>query len=262
MMPKSGTLCGRQLISSYIFTPEIAKTSFVAAIDTRQFTVALDFAQTNGVDVNTLGQYSRPALHVAIEYGTTANGGEKLLEFLLKQSTLNVNIRDGLGKTALNYSVAKGNIELTKILLGKLKLAADEKNRIINSLYDQSFRESGCNSGICTFLKNQMPKFTPEVAKSSFVAAIDTRQFTAALELAQKYGIDVNTPGQYSRPALHTVIEYGSTTNGGDKLLEFLLKQNNLNVNVRDGLGKRSLEYATAKGNAELIQKLRQLGAQ
>lgn len=229
---------------------------FKSLVDNRNFTAALELAQAHQIDINMLGQYGRPPLHVALEYGNAANGGDKFIEFLIKQPDLKVNLRDGLGKTSLSYAVEKGYIELTKSLLEKLPVSPDEKIKIINALYDSAFRQNGCTSGICTYLKSQMVTFTPEVAKASFVAAIDTRQFGTALDLIQAHSIDVNTTGQYGRPTLHVVIEYGDAANGGEKLLAHILRQSDLNVNLRDGLGKTALTYSVEKQNVELTNTL------
>jgi ankyrin repeat protein len=216
-------------------------------------------AEAQRLNINSRDSSLRTPLMIAINFGGSHNGGAKFLEFLLKQTSLDFDARDRSGKTALTYAVEKENLQMAKILLPRMKMTKEEKKNILDSLYILS-SSKGC-AKVCSFIKSQMSKVDLSVAQKSFDSAVNEWKFEFALELAKEHKLNLNSKDSSQRTPLMIAINFGGSHNGGDKLIDFLITQSNLEIHHTDRSGKTALSYAIEKGKAEAVQKLRQLGA-
>lgn len=205
--------------------------------------------------------YGDSPLHVAIRYGQ-----REIVKYILilmgiysKYETI-VNIQNSLGKTPLHYAVLQNQPEIIKALL---QLGADPNMCDDHGYIPLHIAVRVPDAGACVdvLLSSKLTdiEYYNDIGWTALHLAAEAGSYDAICSLVQA-GANVNsTDKSYGRTALHLAVE-----GGHQAIVEFLLKQTNINVNKCNFSGNTALHVAIAHPGTktkELCKLLMEHGA-
>ena len=207
-------------------------TPLGAACENNRFEIVKILTQKQDIDVNGLSK-GRTPLVVAID-----KGFNDISEHLLKQNNINVNLQDNCGLTPLGAACENNRFEIVKILTQKQDIDVNGLSKGITPLVMAAKR--GYNGMVEHLLKHDNIQ-------------VNLRDGNGETPLAtQRQDIDVNGLSKGSSRFLVAIDK------GFNDISEHLLKQNNINVNLKDYLGVTPLGAACENNRFEIVKILTQ----
>ncbi|KAH0536220.1 hypothetical protein FGG08_006887 [Glutinoglossum americanum] len=146
-------------------------------------------------------------------------GHDVVVKYLLEREGVDVNRKDGDGRTPLSWAAERGHLEITKLLVGR-ESVVDVNNKGRNGRTPLSWAAEGGH---------------PEIVKL----------------LVKREDVDVNHEDGYGRTPLSWAAGRGHL-----EVVKLLLKRESANVNHKDGDGRTPLSWAAGKGHHLEIVKL------
>ena len=182
---------------------------------------------------------------------------ESILKLLLAQPSIEVNLADDQGKTALHVAAHSGSIDAVKLLLDDKRVDVNCKdNRQITPLIMAAGKPE--NIEIFKLLLADRRVEVNWVAPASngdvtaLMCAAGKSNAEAAKHLLDDLRVDVNWMNSRGNSALHVA---AAAPKSNLKLVELLLAHERVNVNCKLGsLGTTVLHMAAAKNNLEVTK--------
>jgi hypothetical protein len=205
-----------------------------------------------GADVNAAGQYNKTVLMKAVE-----NGHEAVVQELLKAAA-NVNIEDDHQTTALILAAEKGHDGIVRQLLQVQGIQPD--------IQDDGFKTALIHAAINGHggIVGQLIEagadvnWVDEVENTALLYAVESgkNEYLEAIRLLLTAGADSNVLDEFGNTPLLIAVQEQDVN-----AINVLLEDPNINVNFNSD-GETALSRAEFLSNEEIIQLLRQHGAQ
>lgn len=144
------------------------------------------------------------------------NNQKGVVQTFLKRGGVNVNKRDETGNTPLIYACIKNSRDIVKLLL-----------------------ENGADSGLCNINSRAPLHFAAETGNKEIIALI------------VEAGADVNCSDKNGVTPLMLMAKFGKT----DAALTYI-KNQNVDISLKDNDNHAAIDYATASGLRELVKAL------
>ncbi len=220
------------------------------------------FCIDKNIDINVLSNDKETPLMIASKYNQN-----NIVEYLLAHGA-NVNIKNYLGKTALNYAQENDSSDLAQMLKNRGAVATeqveidsklDELNKIISEQAKNKKNEIN-NIGSAIKEKNleATKKYYIETINDSKIDDLDMYELAShtirygSLEILKYFlenGLDINSKDEEGYSLLHDAVFYDRL-----KMAEFLVKSG-LDVNYHSTSG-RSIFAMTAHSSVKMLEFL------
>ena len=222
-------------------------------------------------------------------------GNAELVEALLNREDADINAKDASGRTALMLAVMMGHVKVVKSLLKHsgidLSIADDEDNGIL--FYAAKHGRIRVLKALLEKANRYINAQKKKTGETPLIYAIEKRKYPIAMCLLQQEGIIASIQDGNKRTALMLAAQSGrlevvealleredaainaKDASGRTALIEActafvnsstdvalaLLNTGKCKLDLKDSRGWTALMYASDKGNAELVGKLLDKGA-
>ena len=199
----------------------------------------IKFLIQNGADIQTRSSNGSTILHFA-----SRNSNQEVVEFLLKLNEISVNARDNRNRTPLMYACYDG------VCLDNIKMliqnGADIQASDSNGSTVLHFASSNSNQEVVEFLLklNEISvNATNNFYKTPVMYACYDGGRLDNIKMFLKFGADIQASSSNGSTVLHFASRYSKK-----KVVEFLLKLNEISVNATDNSNRTPLMYACYDG--------------
>ncbi|UKZ79450.1 hypothetical protein TrVFT333_007205 [Trichoderma virens FT-333] len=220
-------------------------------------------------------------LHLAAYFGI-----EETTRVLLEK-TIDVNAKDDNGQTPLSWSACNGHVVVVKLLLAVPSVDTGSKDQHNSSFTPLQLAAWNGHEDVVKLLLtvpsigiNSINAALSEAARNGHAAvvqlllaagadlsAVDNRSqpmlfeliergYEAVIKLLLTAGADPKRPGRDGKTALSVAAYHGN-----DAAIKLLLATRNINVNIKDDLGRAPLHMAALRGHEAVIRLLLAVGA-
>ena len=195
-----------------------------------------------GVDANSNHYGTTPTIILAASH---ANGN--MIKTLLGFSTVDVNVRDELGNTAIAKAVKQGNNHIVKLLL------STDKVEVNATLLRQAIWEGNEETVRLLIDHNKFDVNAIEDVRyrnstALFCAARNRRKGVMKLLLGTE-DVDVNAKDEEGNTALQE-----ATRRGYCDVVEVMLTSEKVDVNAKDDDGNTALHEAASRGYSDIVE--------
>ncbi|OKP11865.1 hypothetical protein PENSUB_2596 [Penicillium subrubescens] len=219
-------------------------TALCAAARGNHRSVALHILAEEPANVNARCLGQKTALHFAVE-----NRNFLLACLLVDLDSLDPNICDDQGWTALSYAAGQGDLRMLELLLTRTDLDLNVSRA--SPIYLAA--ERGHLELVRRLVSLEEVDINQTVWHKSplFIAIENGYRDVAKLLLEQGSRLDVNAKTSLGDTALHMAVSYGNLD-----IVELLLKDDRLDVTGANRYGESALELATRNGKEHVVRRL------
>jgi ankyrin repeat protein len=219
-------------------------TPLCAAARGNHRSVALQILAEEPTNINARGFGQKTALHFAVQ-----NRNFHLACLLVDLDSLDPNLCDDQGWTALSYAACQGDIRMLELLLTRTDLDLDVPRA--SPIYLAA--ERGHVEVARRLVSLQQVDINQTFWHKSplFIAIENGYRDVAKVLLAQGSRLDVNAKTSLGDTALHMAVSYGNLD-----IVELLLKDDRLDVTGTNRYGESALELATRNGKEHVVRRL------
>jgi ankyrin repeat protein len=219
-------------------------TALCAAARGNHRSVALQILAEEPANVNARCLGQKTALHFAVE-----NGNIVLACALVDLDSLDPNICDDQGWTALSYAACKGDLRMLELLLTRTDLDLNVSRA--SPIYLAA--ERGHLEVVRRLVSLEAVDINQTVWHKSplFIAIENGCRGVAKLLLEQGTRLDVNAKTSLGDTALHMAVSYGNLD-----IVELLLQDDRLDVTGTNRYGESALELAARNGKEHVVRRL------
>jgi ankyrin repeat protein len=213
--------------------------------------------ETHGFDVNVQDEINNTPIHYALGCFDPRNGGDiTALTYLLTQTNLNVDIKDGSGETL--FEIACDNInslplDVFKVLIETMGFDVNAQNDDNNTPLHRAlayFKPHNGDISVLQYLSNQMntkgksgDTLLHYACESINQLSLDVFKF-----LIEKHGADVNAQNNEKDTPLHSAFRCFDPNDSGDiTVLTYLINQPKVHLNIKGKNGNTLLHIACEK---------------
>jgi hypothetical protein len=196
------------------------------------------------ININARGFGQKTALHFAVE-----NRDIHLACLLVERDSLDPNICDDQGWTALSYAAGQGDLRMLELLLTRSDLELNVSRA--PPIYLAADR--GNLEVVRRLVSRQKVDINQTYWQKSplFIAIENGYRGIAKLLLKQESRLDVNAKTSLGDTALHIAVSYGNLD-----IVELLLRDNRLDVTGTNRYGESALRLAARNGKEHVVRRL------
>ncbi|KAI2503197.1 serine/threonine kinase [Fragilaria crotonensis] len=227
-------------------------TALHAASASGHVEVVRELLRNNTVDVNLRTVGGSAAIHMASE-----DGHVEVVRELLRNSTVNVNLRSVSGSTALIYASQNGHVEVVRELLRNNTVNANlQRNDGGTALYMAS--QNGHLEVVRVLLQSNKVDVNhqPPDGSSALLIASQNGHEEVVRELLQNDAVEVNLQSTTGATALYMASQLGRW-----EVVGLLLQNDKVEVNHQLTDGSTALMIASQNGYESVVRELLQSSA-
>lgn len=219
-------------------------TPLCAAARGNHRSVALQILAEEPANLNARGSGQKTALHLAVE-----NRNILLACLLVDVDSLDPNMWDEQGWTALSYAAGLGNLRMLELLLTRTDLDLNVSRA--PPIYLAAER------GHLEFVRRLVTLEEVDLNQTYwhksplFIAIENGYRGIAKLLLEQGSRLDINAKTSLGDTALHIAASYGNLD-----IVELLLKHKRIDVTGTNRYGESALELAARNGKERVVRRL------
>ncbi|KAI0973864.1 ankyrin repeat-containing domain protein [Xylaria arbuscula] len=231
-----------------------------------------------GVSTDTGDNLGRRPIHIAC----SVNSEAEVLQYILEH-TVNCEVEDSLGRSALHYASSCGNESAIQLLLERgASIHHQDQDGKLPILWAV---KHGHSAAVDLLLRNGATAKSLDRHGGMLLSIAVENRYTDIIQSLVRYGANTNTENAYDKTALHAAAERGHTTttetlirNGANidinaqialhtaakrghiATVEALIR-NGANIDIRDSYSKTALHAAANRGHIATIEALIRNGA-
>jgi len=192
-----------------------------------------------GVDPNSNHYGTTPTIILA-----ASHGNERMIKALLGFSTVDVNVRDQLGNTAIKNAVKQGNDHIVELLLSTDKVEVDA------ILLLQALAEGNEETVRLLIGHNKVDVNAKEdLGYTALIRAAEHGHEDIVELLLSQHNVEVNTRYRNGKTAL-----FCAAGNRRKGVVKLLLGTKDVDVNAKDEEGNTALHEAASRGYSDIVE--------